>query len=359
MYANRFRKQYFNRGQQARSANVWSRRLRPGSGFRQITNGYRSSRDGRPAPAGVRSGMGVTVQHDARQIYQRTRMPRRRRKQWKGFVRKVNAVSERSLGSRSVVFNTAQTFQNLTTGSQGLGYCALYSGRSSGDSFMNDLVNLSSYENIGNPTAAAGITIGDTTKWLFQSAILDVTFRNTSGVLSSSGTVITLDSIAKLEVDVYEIISSREWTDNGGDKFDVTSTLTYGASITPTIGNSGTALTLALRGVTPWEIPAALSYYRLKILKKTKYFVNNGDTFTYQVRDPKRHVLLQERMEQLATGNVPRLSRHILVIFKMVPGITVGGSDGNYVERISLGITRKYFYKIEGANEDRDKWVNG
>jgi len=331
----------------------FTRRVR----FRGATSSS-SSRAFRPRPAGVRSGLGVTVQHDARRIYQRKRMPRRRRQAWKRFGNKVHAIAEQDLGSRMVVFNKSQAFTNTDPAKHGIGYCALWSAAGAGDSFMADVSNMSGYENVGaNPTAAAGTTVSDTTKFLFKSAILDVTLANRSGINSDSGATITPVSEAKLEVDVYELISGREWTDALGAKSDISSVLTAAQSMQLDLGGTGTGISLNARGVTPWEMPAALSYYRLKILKKTKYFVNNGDTFTYQIRDPKRHVMMQERMQQFEGGNIPRLSRHILIVFKVVPGLTVGTANGTYTERIYLGITRKYFYKIEGATEDRDRYL--
>lgn len=303
----------------------------------------------------VRSGQGVTVQHDARRIYSRGRMPRRKKRIWRRFTRKVHAVSESDLGSRTVVFSKSISNVNSTDGSQSIQHIALYPGKSS-TNHLNDLANISSYENTGNPTAAAGGTVSDTTKFIFKSAVLDLTFRNVSTIRASG--VDTLDSDLKMEVDVYEIISSKEWSDSSGyystlgDAFGA-----KGNTIVPIIGNSGTSVDLGLRGVTPWDLPAALSYFRLRIIKKTKYFVNNGDTFTYQVRDPKRHVFMQERMELMAGANVPRASRHLLVVTKLIPGFTLGTTDGTYKESIQIGVTRKYFYKIEGFNEDRDKYV--
>lgn len=220
---------------------------------------------------------------------------------------------------------------------------------------MADISTLSALENTGNPTAAAGITVSDTTKFLLQSAILDVTFRNTSGYRESGS--VGPASEAKLEVDVYELISSKEWRDSSAAYPNIYEVLYRGATMTLNGAGAGTGIDPLLRGVTPWDIPAALSYFKLKILKKTKYFVNNGDTFTYQIRDPKRRVMMQENMEKLEGGNKPGWSRHLLVLFKLVPGLTIGSTDGTYTESLTFGITRKYLYKIEGANEDRDRYL--
>jgi len=305
-----------------------------------------------------RSGQGVTTQHDERRIYVKRSMPRFKRRAWKRFTYKIHAVAEKDLGSRSVIFNKSQAFSNTTSGNHGLGYCALYSAGGTGDSFMSDMTNMSGLENSGNPTAAAGSTVGDSTKFIFKSAIMDVTFRNTSGIWSADQTPVnTLTSEAKLEVDVYEILSSKEWTNTANDYSDITSALGLGATQTLNIGGTGTGVTLALRGVTPWDLPAALGFWRIKILKKTKFMVPNSDTFTYQIRDPKRRIVMQEKMETQNGGNKPGWTRHLLVLFKLTPGLTVGSTSGTYREQLTMGITRKYFYKIDGSSEDRDRYL--
>jgi len=335
------------------------KRFRVGRGFRRRVRfrgatSMATARTSRPRPAGVRSGQGVTVQHDARRIYQSRRMPRRMRRRWKKFSNKVHAVSEKDLGTRTVVLNKAVTYGNSTAGDHCLAYLALYSANGTGDSFMGDLATLSALENTGNPTVAGGITVDDSTKWIFKSAILDITVRNSSIQNAALGAE-DFVSEAKLEVDVYEIISNREWTTSDAAYSDITSAFGKGTGATKNIGGAGTGLALANRGVTPWDVPLALSYWRMKILRKTKYFVNNNDTFTYQIRDPKRRIISQENMEKILGGNKPKWTRHLLIIAKLVPGLTVGPNLNEYEERVTIGITRKYFYKIEGANEDRDR----
>lgn len=251
--------------------------------------------------------------------------------------------------------NKSQAFSNQTSGNHGIAYCGLYTGNGTGDSFMTDISTLSALENTGNPTSAAGITVFDTSKFLLQSGVLDVTVRNTSGLNTDS--VVVADSAAKLEVDVYEVLSGKEWRDSSATYPNVYEVLLRGSTMTLNGAGAGTGITPLQRGVTPWDIPAALSYFKLKILKKTKYFVNNGDTFTYQIRDPKRRVMMQDKMEKIEGGNQPGWTRHLFFIFKLVPGLTIGTANGTYTESITLGITRKYLYKIEGANDDRDRYL--
>lgn len=304
---------------------------------------------------GIKSGQGITVQHDARTIYRKKRSNPRRRKLWKRFSRKVHAVAEKDFGSRTVVMNKGQSFANAVSNQHGVAYLGLYT-LNGVDSWQADLANISGLENTGDETAAAGINVTDTTKFIFQSGIMDVTFRNTSTV--KSGILDLAASEAKLEVDVYEMTSKRRWSDAAGNYSDITTVLTRGLTLTKNLSGTGSGITILNRGVTPWDAPAALSYFGLSILKKTKYFLNNGDTFTYQIRDPKRHTFTQEWMQQGEGGNVPKVTRHLFVVFKLVPGLTIGTLEGQYTEGLTMGLTRKYLYKVEGANDDRDRYLN-
>ena len=135
----------------------------------------------------VHGGQGISTQHDVSRVYRKKRMPRRKRKRWTRFIRKVDAVAERNLGSRTVVFNVTTSWTNQVAGLQDVGYCALYPASSptasGGVTIMNDLAQIGTFENVNlNPTAADGSTIWASTKIIFKSAVLDITFRNASSV---------------------------------------------------------------------------------------------------------------------------------------------------------------------------------
>jgi len=285
-------------------------------------------------------------------------MPRYRRKRWKRFMNKVHAVSERDLGSRTVVMNVSATFYSKVANYQGVGSVALYPQGSTASSWLNDLTNISALENSGDPTAAAGTTVLDTTNFIFKSGVLDITIRNTSGLYVSDG-VYTLDSQAKIELDIYEITARKQFQTGTTVYHKLETALEYGGTLTNNLAGGGTAIELARRGATPWDLPAALSYFGMTIQSKKKYFMANGDTITYQLRDPKRHVIQQERMQNEVGVNKPGWTRHVLFLFKLIPGLQKGTTVGvSYGEQIQVGVTRKYLYKIEGANDDRDQWLN-
>ena len=67
--------------------------------------------------------------------------------------------------------------------------------------------------------------------------------------------------------------------------------------------------------------------------------------------------MMQENMEKVSGCNMPGWTRHLLLVTKLVPGLTLGTTDGTYKETFKIGLTRKYFYKIEGASDTRDRYV--
>lgn len=302
-----------------------------------------------------RSGNGVTFQRDKTNVYRRKKMPYRKKKRWVRFVKKVNAVDERELGTRTVLFNKSVVFSNQSSGEQILGYVALYPLQCpigpGFESHMNDLKGISGLENQASPTAVLGERVGPSTKIMFHSAVLDITMRNTSFITGGE-----LGSGNTLEVDVYEIMSSKKWNDSSGIKQNLVQVLEKGDNETPVIGGVGEAISIQKRGATPWELPAGISRYGLKIMKKTKYFLQPGQTLTYQLRDAARHVTTVGYLEDSQGANKPGWTKHVFFIAKSVPGVSVGTGNNQVSEALTVGVTRKYMYKVEGINETRDEY---
>lgn len=304
------------------------------------------------------SGLGVTTQYDAKRIYRKKRMPLRRRRRWKRFVNRVHAVAEKDMGSRTVVFNSqiSQVITNPAT--SGCTTISLFGARGT-TGLHDDLFAIGGLENTGNPTAAAGINVNQSTKLMFQSGVLDLTIRNASYQLVGASLVPTLVGAAKMELDVYEISVRNQAADSSGAGGYINLGLLFqnGNTDTLNIGGAGTGIDIEARGCTPFDIPQALSRWGMKIYKKTKYFIPNGDTITYQVRDPRRYVTDIDKMLTLSGCNMPKKTRFLFLVYQLVPGLTLGTTENSYQARIDMGITRKYMYKVEGANEDRDRYI--
>lgn len=299
-------------------------------------------------------GRGVTFEHDRQFIYRKKRMGRRQRRRWTSFKRKVTAVAEKGLGSRTVVMNQRYTVSANTIGTQLVANYALYSNNST-NAWLDDLNQIAALENVGDQTAAAGETIDDTTKFFFQSGILDLTIRNTSHLTED---VTNLNTECTLEVDVYEMTVKRPLNDAPNGQYqDLITAFAVGQISTKNIGGAGTDVQIVRRGVTPWDITTALSRQGIKIAKKTKMFIRNGQTATYQMRDPKRHVTTKASLTAREGCNRRGWTKWIFIIAKAIPGIDVGPVAGQTTMKLDVGVTRKYLYKIEGMNEDRDRYL--
>lgn len=293
-------------------------------------------------------GRGITQQHDVARIYRKKYMTKYKKRRWRKFVRRVHAVAEKDYGSRTVVFNDRLDIENITNGNQVCLTCCLYP-QTSTVNHLNDLNTIASVENFeNNPTSAAGITVEKSTKFLFQSGVLDLTVRN------SSFNNTTPTSGVKMEVDVYELILRKDAIVGATAQGSLSTLLNNASADTKVLNATGSSVEIIRRGCTPWDLPYCISRYGLKILSKKKYFLESGGTFTYQVRDPARHVLDQNDMNDRQGFNRPKLTRIVYFIGKLVPGFTLGATGDTYRERLDVGVTRKYLYKIEGANDDRD-----
>lgn len=304
----------------------------------------------------TRSGVGVTTQHDARLIYRKRNMPRFRKRRWKRFRNKVLAVSEKDLGTQQVVFNRVlPSAVNVDPTKQYVQDFALYSLQSSSNSFFNDLKQISSYLASAADTAGTGLAIDPSTKIIFQSGILDVTIRNTS---TNNGAP---DSQARMEVDVYELTMRHSAEEVGAAYNSLQAVLGTNISQTKNIGGGAVGkIDYTLRGTTPFDLSYALSRFGLKIYKKTKYQLSNGDQVTYQMRDPVRHSVVFREMQNQDGCNYPKLTKFVLVIGKIAPGIVIGGlgTPNVFQENLTIGCTRKYTFKVENYTEDRTAYDN-
>ena len=304
------------------------------------------------------SGIGVTTQHDARFIYGKRRMPRGKRMRWKRFGNKVHAVAERDLGSRTVLRNQMELFANNTPGNHITGSYTLYGQRGTAGRH-DDLQQIAGAENAGDPTAAAGVTVDPSTKFIFKSAVMDLTFKNDASYRGAvDPLILTPSGDLKIELDIYEISVRTGSEETGLTAANLETLFNQNNTITKAIGGGGSEIDYFTRGATPWDLTYVLGRWGIRIWKKTKYFLANQDVITYQVRDPRRRTATQRDLAQKDGFNRPGWTRCIFFIAKTVPGAwTIGTATNNVSERLLVGCTRKYLYKIEGVNEDRTRVI--
>lgn len=333
--------------------DAFSRATRPRSrraGGRSQTMQRRT----RTNTAGVLGGTNA----DMRSIYRRKRMPKSKRKRWVRFVKKVNAVADKDLGLRTVLFNDQMT-QTNSTAKQSTLTLALYAVRNASIGYLDDLKVIGGLENEANSTAVAGDTISANTKMLFQSAVMDITIRNTTDRLKTidAGNPLlnTYEAApdAAIELDIYEVYQ-REIASDSSSLFE-SLTAAFAAYDDKEIGGTGTGIGIDDRGASPFEFGAQMGRHGIKILKKTKFFIPNGQTITWQVRDPKRRKMTYGELTRHESYNKPGWTKQFYLIYKLVPGIVQGPAIGDCRLRLSIGCTRKYSYKVEGFNEPRER----
>lgn len=327
-------------------------------GARQRRAGGRSQTMRRTS---ARSNVGILggTNADMRSIYRRKRMPKFKKRPWVRFVKKVHAVADKDLGTRTVLFNDQLEQRNSSSGGQSTLTLGLYTMYSSTIGWLQDLHTIGTLENQGDPTAAAGATIAPNSKVMFQSAVMDVTIRNTTDKLTSVDIANPLLNVysaapeAAIELDVYEIYIRKTYSDNAS----VFATVTAGLDRydDPEIGGTGNGFTISDRGCSPFELGSQLARTGMKILKKTKFFIPNGQTITWQARDAKRRVCRYGDLEKAEGLNKPGWTKVYYMIYKLVPGLNQGSSLNDYRTKLNIGLTRKYSYKVEGFNEPRER----
>lgn len=347
----------YRRQQQARNRFAY-RRTGPGVRAAAAARKTARARTQTKRRRNLTTGVGVTTQHDARLVYRKRTMPRYKRLRWRGFVNKVHAVSERELGTQQIVFNQLQEFSNSTSGNQVVADLSLYSFRSGTQSRFDDMNQLAALIATQSGTTDTGLQVGASSKILFQSAVLDITVRNSSFITSTSAP----DSRARLEVDVYELTFTKGTSDISADYAQLRGTglLSQNAAQTIAIGGGATTeIAIERRGCTPFDLSYVCSKFGMKIWKKTKYQLGNGDQFTYQLRDPGRKTCTFRDLTQNDGMNRVGWTKFVLMVARSAPGLSVGATPGvDITERVSVGFTRKYVYKIENMTEDRTAYIS-
>lgn len=274
---------------------------------------------------------GVTTQHDVVNQYRKKSMPKRMKRRWRKFTKKVTAAVDRHLGTRSIVRNFLMNVTIPAGQDQIYRDFGLYTLGSNWLARTGTIVDLfRDIEQIGfalgipDPNAIAGSGPSNLRKMEFRSAVLDFTFKNLS---SQNG----------LEVDVYFLIPKKSVRQSGNNDLFTIMDNGWNSATTPT---AGTNLSSTTRGVTPWQSTALCR--RFTITNKRKYFVPPGNTFTYQYRDPKNYTVDTNRFANggLSYYGLPHMCRMVLICAKRIAGESTAGAH-----EFAIGITRTYTMK--------------
>lgn len=282
----------------------------------------------------------VGVQRDVVTQYRYKKMPRYKKKSWKKFSKKVNAVIGKGLGLQTVVFNDKMESVTAANGQQWV-TALLYGNNGSEDKLSSvgnqDLWRIFNNEPGINKNPATNPDTPLSGKLHFQSACIDLTIRNMSA-----------DNEA--EVDVYFgyfLKSQVAYNTDAAKKTlrDDFYDIQTGTGVVIQTGNS--LCTLDQRGVTPFECTNALSRTTFHITKKQKMDMQPGKSVFLQHRDSANHILEWSNISQFSYG-LKGLTFGVLIVHKP----TVSTST-TLVSTLVVGVTRKYSYSVVEENIDK------
>lgn len=262
-----------------RSPRLTLNRIRRGAGYalatamrmNRLRKGFTQARQKRPLQ---QADAPMTSQRDTRLMYRKKRMPYRKRKQWTSFKRKVTAVQISNTTLQTVVRQQVM-YVTCAANRSSKAACTIYgmngnggsegtTGTTSGIGQIDDMADIIN--------AKYGTTSGPQKKLLFASACLDV---HVYGFGSGPGIL-----------EVYEIVARKDFTpalatyDSPEDLYD------QGYLDIATVGTTATSGTL---GTTPFNCRLFCQHF--KITKKYRVQYSQGETLSFQMRDPGNHFI--------------------------------------------------------------------
>lgn len=281
---------------------------------------------------------GVTAQYDKVTQYSKKSMPRGKKRAWRKFVKKVNAVVDKSLGTRTVVFNSTITNGGTSTFQYQLaatlyGFCG--KSDTSFDCGFRDIWRICNADNDVKSYNTDGV---NPSKIVFTSGVIDFTGRNIGSI--------------PIEVDMYEI---NVLTD-GTKEPNFTDSVAWAGIATDPIPGAATPLGIEQRGTTLFDFPNLISQDRLKIYKKKKFFLPAGNTFTHQHRDPRNHYFNATELNITDQGGESSYGRRKMTSLYVFIAKSVVGANAEENVNFTVGVTRKYSYTINQSSKALDSF---
>lgn len=283
----------------------------------------------------------VTTQRDSTNVYQRKRMPRYKRKAWGKFVSKVKAATQ-DRGTVSFVMNgaNAQLAPAAVAGvnKQLIQYVHLYGKNGTAVTTARD-IGANDQRRIAQDMLSV---VDDTAKIMFKSAVVDITCTNQIVPEQSNYE-------GPLEVDIYHIIYPTKKERPASGMNDI---FTDALAQTETIG-AFPKVEIEDRGATPFQMPQAISISGMKILSKKKRFLQYGQSFTLQIRDPRNRLKELVPMTDKVCFYDPGVTQTFMIVAR--PTAIIGTEQ---VFSLITGATRTYTVNYEGGTTDRSHYYN-
>jgi len=279
-------------------------------------------------PQASSDGGGVTQQFDKSYQYRYRRMPYAKKRK---YVRKVKNFKSMQMGqlATQIFIRNDTVVGGASWPLQGFTAVHINGINTAGDIGGDDLLALMDRTapviSDAEPLAATRQANTRYGSIILDTAILDITLKN-------SGTT-------AFEMDVYHIVYTNDF--QGAANLQAL----FSVSSAPDgISGSTSDITLFQRGATPFDFPVATKY-GVKVLKKTKYFVPVGNTFTYQLKLRKNKAVNGAFVYGTGMYRKKGLTETLLFVGKGVPE-----SDAD--SRWTIGCTRRYAYRVMANNKN-------
>lgn len=298
---------------------------------------------------------GTTVQRDDKITYRKKRMPKKKRKAWKKFTKKVNAVEIKDRGLQVQKFYYGFNGATVSAQTQARAVFHLYgtantqanTGTETGNMDMALLrteANLRQQNwikqigGVPNPTIPGGLL---TPEIRMQSAILDCTIQNSGNV--------------PLIVDIYHVWYTKA---NNYKSFGDCLASWNNEHIPLQTGSTSaiadeTKLRLDQLDTKLFDLPQLISLTGLTVKSVREVYLTPGQVHKVGIRDAKNYSINPGRYGLNISDQVgyadPKLTESYILVFK-----NYGTSDGQY----NMWGTRTYRYTVEGVKTFQDGTVN-
>lgn len=255
-------------------------------------------------------------------------MPRFKRKRWVSFVRKVNAAKATTAGLRSAGRNAIFSVEAVTNQQQ-VTFASLYSyngGAGSGSVITGTDTNNDMAVILANED-----TTFTSHKYMFQSAFLSISGTSVATTLAPAGTFAALIHIYALQTR-DDLPPGVVFGQNPQTFF--TDGYTTAGAITP-----GPAMNANNLVATPFNNSNFAQKYKVVLVKKIQ--LEAGESFTYEYRDPKNHIVNGTEVRDY--GAKRGVTKYWFIT---VAGFPVAGASGN--TRVQFVVRKNYnYYEME------------
>lgn len=332
--------------------NRLSRALRLGARFGKAAyvanrSRYRGNGSRTNTATGKRVGEStpLTYDNDFKTDYRYRRMPRRRKRRWVSFVRKVNAVTmKKQQGLKKVLF---YGIKNLTTVANQSGTTDMMMYSADGSAVLDNADIGAIFRghlgatvfNDQNSFAA----IGNAQKKLqFESCQMECTVRN-------------LGSVSAI-VEVYYVRCRKAHAQTNLDSGNTAAGIYHLGFLKQTqvqdleestILGTGPQVSTQI-GTTPFQSPRFCETF--KILRRKKYQIAPGNTISFLLKDPRNRTI--EAGNVRSQLFIPFTTHGYLCQFYGVPGLDSGPVHAMACNLI-FSYTRKYQYYAPLSNRDQ------